>query len=303
MIAIVGSGNSKQTEYITEHLEDDDWILIDTSTFPNSPSVTFDGTRIQFGDIDAASIGAYFVEDYHSDVDEYLDLDSFDDVGSKKIIAYEEKSSFLKSILRIEAERGKYVINRPEVEALHRRKPYQLYCLQQAGLPTPETVHTNDADAVRSTFNEEFIYKSTSGIGKVGLDTKADLAQREETLNHAPVTFQEFVTGADLRAYVLEDEVVAAIRIESSNTVDYRGNETHCEQITLDEKTAQSCITAANVLGMRYTGVDVRHSEDGYAILECNPMAYFAGVETYLGESIISKPLACVLCEHSEPAL
>ena len=99
-------------------------------------------------------------------------------------------------------------------------KPFQLALLKDAGLPVPATRWTNDASEVCSfAAGTRVAYKPVSGGAATRELGKADLARsRLDLLSRSPVTFQTLMPGEDIRVYVLDGEVIAAIQIVSQRT-------------------------------------------------------------------------------------
>ena len=113
-------------------------------------------------------------------------------------------------------------------------KPFQLALLKEAGLPVPATRWTNDASEVCSfAAGARVAYKPVSGGAATRELGEDDLTpSRLDLLSRAPVTFQSLLPGEDIRVYVLDGEVIAAIQIVS-RALDFRGNEERCVRIEL----------------------------------------------------------------------
>lgn len=167
-------------------------------------------------------------------------------------------------------------------------KPFQLALLKQAGLPVPATRWTNDAGAVRSfAVGARIAYKPVSGGAATRELSSDDLAPaRLELLSHAPVTFQTLLPGEDIRVYVLDGAVIAAIRIVS-RALDFRGHEERCVQIELPTAVRQQCVRAAQVIGLRFTGMDLKRDAAGtLRFLELNGSPMFLGFDARAGTDI-----------------
>lgn len=110
--------------------------------------------------------------------------------------------------------------------------------------------------------------------------------------------FQELLPGDDVRVYVIDGQVVCALRIETE-AVDFRQNEQHIEAIELDPELAQICVRAAAVIGLPYTGMDIKADAEGrFKILELNPSAMFLGFEQRAGVDIAGR-LCDALVRHA----
>jgi glutathione synthase/RimK-type ligase-like ATP-grasp enzyme len=85
---------------------------------------------------------------------------------------------------------------------------------------------------------------------------------------------------------VLDGEVIAAIRIVSP-ALDFRGHEERCVQIELPMDVRQQCIRAAQVVGLRFTGMDLKRDAEGsLRFLELNGSPMFLGFDARAGTDI-----------------
>ena len=99
------------------------------------------------------------------------------------------------------------------------------------------------------------------------------------------VLVQKFVAeskGRDIRAIVVGDQVVAAMRRvaqgqEFRSNV-HRGGRT--ESVELDNAYQQVAVRAAQILGLRVAGVDMLEGKDGPQIMEVNSSPGLEGIET-----------------------
>jgi len=167
-------------------------------------------------------------------------------------------------------------------------KPFQLALLKEAGLPVAATRWTNDPSEVRSfAVGARVAYKPVSG-GAATRELRADdlAPSRLDLLSRAPVTFQSLLPGEDIRVYVLDGEVVAAIHIVSP-ALDFRGHEERCVPIELPLAIRQQCIRAAQVIGLRFTGMDLKRDAAGtLRFLELNGSPMFLGFDARAGTDI-----------------
>ncbi|MGD2168113.1 MAG: RimK family alpha-L-glutamate ligase, partial [Gammaproteobacteria bacterium] len=99
------------------------------------------------------------------------------------------------------------------------------------------------------------------------------------------VLVQKFVAeskGKDIRALVIGDEVVAAMRRvaqgqEFRSNV-HRGGVT--EPVHLTDEYRETAVRAAQILGLRIAGVDMLEGKDGPQIMEVNSSPGLEGIET-----------------------
>jgi glutathione synthase/RimK-type ligase-like ATP-grasp enzyme len=170
-------------------------------------------------------------------------------------------------------------------------KPFQLALLHEAGLPVPRTAWTNAPAAVRQLAGDGRVaYKPVVGGAATRELTAADLSdERLDTLSASPVTFQELLPGEDHRVYVLDGEIIAMIQIVTSS-LDYRQHEERCESVVLPAEVQRQCLRAAEVIGLRFTGMDLKRDAAGtLRFLELNPSPMFLGFDLRAGTDIAGR--------------
>ncbi len=200
-----------------------------------------------------------------------------------------EYRGLVTSVLAHLEERGVPVVNPAATQSVHGLKPYQLAAFADADLPVPETLATNDPDAAAAFVERvgDAVYKPVGGGGHARSITPADLdSERLERLANAPVQFQERVPGGNYRLFVVGGDVVATGRIRSEE-LDYRLGEHDVEAATLPPAVERAAVRAADVLDLRFAGVDVIATDDGeFAILEANPSPMFAAFDERAGTDV-----------------
>lgn len=214
---------------------------------------------------------------------------------------FEERNTLLASVLLRWEALGVPIYNPVSIQR-NITKPFQLALLARAGLPVPRTLWTNDPEAVKEFAKSgPVIYKPVQGGAATRELTDQDLSERRlQKLSQAPVTFQERLPGDDIRVYVIDGVIAARFRIVT-DAIDFRQNEKAIERIELPEEVERQCIRAAEVLGLRFTGMDLKGDAEGrLRILELNPSAMFLGFDI-LGKSDILGALTRALVKHLEP--
>lgn len=130
------------------------------------------------------------------------------------------------------------------------------------------------------------LLEGTQGIGVIlAPDTKVAEAVIE-TLHSTRqnVLIQRFVAeskGRDIRAFVLGDRVVAAMR-RSAKGDEFRSNVHRggtTEAIELDEEYQRTAVQAAQIMGLRVAGVDMLEGDDGPLVMEVNSSPGLEGIE------------------------
>lgn len=199
-----------------------------------------------------------------------------------------EYRGLLTSILTHLDRRGVPVVNPPETQSVHGCKPSQLAAFEAADLPVPETVATNDPDAATAFVERvgDAVYKPVGGGGHARSITPEDLDPRRlDRLSNAPVLFQERLDGADYRLFVVDGDVVATGQIRSDE-LDYRLGDHEVAAATLSDEIERAAVRAADVLDLRFAGVDVVAGDDGFGVLEANPSPMFAAFDRQAGTDV-----------------
>jgi glutathione synthase/RimK-type ligase-like ATP-grasp enzyme len=97
--------------------------------------------------------------------------------------------------------------------------------------------------------------------------------------------FQQRIHGDNLRLYVIGGRVVAAGRI-LSNALDYREAEHGVERFEPEPALAKIAVTAAESVGLLFSGVDILAGQDRYVVLEANPSPMFAAFDHLAGTRV-----------------
>lgn len=175
-----------------------------------------------------------------------------------------------------------------------RDKLRSLQVLSRFGIGIPKTTFVRDKKdvmpAIERVGGAPVIIKlieGTQGIGVLLAENKSSASSIIELLQSQKqnVLIQKFVAeskGKDIRAIVVGDQVVAAMRRvaqgqEFRSNV-HRGGRT--EAVELDETFKQAALRAAQIMGLRIAGVDMLESNDGPQILEVNSSPGLEGIET-----------------------
>lgn len=188
-------------------------------------------------------------------------------------------------------------------DAAAAHKPWQLAMAKEAGLAVPETLITNDpaeARAFWAAFPGEVVYKPHTASLHAWRETRILKPQEQafaESVRLAPVIFQKYVPGTDLRITAIGERLFPAeadtkggeyqpdVRLNTNLT--YR---THKLPATVAEKL----LRLMRRLGLEYGAIDMRLTPEGqYVFLEVNPAGQFLYVEMATG-----MPIAAALAEH-----
>ena len=102
------------------------------------------------------------------------------------------------------------------------------------------------------------------------------------------VLVQKFVAeskGKDIRAFVIGDRVVAAMRRVAQGQ-EFRSNVHRggiAEVVELDERYVETAVRAAQILGLQLAGVDMLEGKNGPQIMEVNSSPGLEGIESCTG--------------------
>ncbi len=304
-IVLVGSLDDPHVHAVHEELRarGRDPLIFDALRFPEYLRVSLEQGQAQI-ELDGRQVGrpsAVYVRSlYQSPAGFGVDAEeAMREDWRKTMMVFRERTTLLTSILLRWEALGVPLYNPPSVGA-RITKPHQIALLEAAGLPVPATLWTNDPEAVRRFCGErEAIYKPISGGAETRRVEARDLVdERLDKLRAAPVCFQELLPGRDVRVYVIDGRVVCALRIDTDE-IDFRQHENAIESVELEPEIEAACVRAAEVIGLRYTGMDIKGDAHGrYKILELNPSAMFVGFQARTGVDICGA-LCAALMAHT----
>jgi ribosomal protein S6--L-glutamate ligase len=131
------------------------------------------------------------------------------------------------------------------------------------------------------------LLEGTQGVGVILAESVKIAEAIIETLQSTRqnVLVQKFVSeskGRDIRAFVVGDRVVAAIRRvaqgqEFRSNV-HRGGKT--ELVVLDETYCETAVRCTQIMGLRVAGVDMLESNEGPQVMEVNSSPGLEGIES-----------------------
>ncbi len=131
------------------------------------------------------------------------------------------------------------------------------------------------------------LLQGTQGIGVMIANSMEEITTLLNTfwdLGH-DVLLQEFIKeskGRDVRALVVGDKVVAAMRRQAKSG-EFRSNIHRGAEgtpVTLSREYVETAVKAARIVGLEVAGVDMLESKSGPMIMEVNSSPGFEGIET-----------------------
>ncbi|WP_406002751.1 MvdC/MvdD family ATP grasp protein [Streptomyces sp. NBC_00829] len=182
-------------------------------------------------------------------------------------------------------------VNPPALDGIAHHKPYQWEVARRTGLTLPRTLVTNHPEKARRFIREtgvgRTVFKAFIASADAWRETRLvraeDLAVLD-SVRYAPVIFQEFVPGTDLRVTIVGERVFAA-EIDASETsypVDMRMavNEARVRPVVLPSELTGRLLRLMRSLSLVYGAVDLRRRPSGeYVFLEVNPAGQWLFVE------------------------
>lgn len=184
-----------------------------------------------------------------------------------------------------------------------RDKLRSMQILARAGVGMPKTAFTNYSEDVPAMIQQVGgapviikLLEGTQGLGVVLAETEKAAQSVIEAFHNlkARIIVQEFIAeskGADLRAFVVNGEVVGAMKRQGkegefrSNL--HRGGTGKLVKLTRAEKAA--ALLATKALGLGIAGVDMLQSKRGPLVLEVNSSPGLEGIEKATGLDIAGK--------------
>lgn len=209
-------------------------------------------------------------------------------------------ATFSLAVLRQFEQMGVFTINHSNAISLSRDKLRTLQVLSRRNIGIPPSAFvfqkSDILPAISKLGGVPIIIKllhGTQGIGVMLVENEQSAEAILETLYVAQkeVLIQKFVSesrGTDIRAFVVGDRVVAAMR-RKANGGEFRSNihrGATSEAITLDPEYENIAVRAAHIIGLKVAGVDILESNDGPKVMEINSSPGLEGIETTTGVDI-----------------
>lgn len=171
----------------------------------------------------------------------------------------------------------------------------QILARHDIGMPETAFVR-NRADvrpAINSVGGAPVVIKLLEGTQGVGVILAPQIKIAEaiiETLHstNQNVLIQRFVaesSGTDIRALVVGDRVVAAMR-RTAKGDEFRSNVHRggtVESVQLDAAFEQAAVRSAQIMGLKVAGVDMLESDEGPLVMEVNSSPGLEGIEHATG--------------------
>jgi len=166
---------------------------------------------------------------------------------------------------------------------------------------------TEDADEALKAFHElggDVVVKPIFGSRGIGATRITDpevayTAFRTITFYHGVIYIQEFVPHgfSDIRAFVVGDRVVAAMRRVAQSWKTNYSQGARPEPIKLDSQLEELAIKSAQLIKCKIAGVDILESPKGPLIVEVNSQPGWRGLQSVTRVNIADAIVDFVLSE------
>jgi RimK family alpha-L-glutamate ligase len=209
-------------------------------------------------------------------------------------------------LYKLERE-GFYVIN-PAEAIEHCVDKYDiLSILEDNGVPVPRTFATESANEAVKAFAElggNVVVKPIFGSRGIGATRVTDpeialTVFKAITFQHGVIYLQEFVPHghSDIRAFVVDDQVIAAMRREADGWKTNYSQGARPAPITLSKEFEELAVKSSMAVGCKISGVDILEGPDGPKICDVNSQPGWKGLEMVTKVNIAEEIVKFMLFE------
>ncbi len=202
---------------------------------------------------------------------------------------------------------GLYVINPPEAIEHCVDKYDILAILEENGIHVPRTAATENVDEALKAFDElggDVIVKPIFGSRGMGATRVVDREVastifRAITFHHGVIYIQEFVPHgySDVRAFVIGDRVVAAMRRVATNWKTNYSQGARPMSLELEKTLDEIAVKSAKLVGCKVAGVDILESPMGPIVVDVNSQPGWKGLQSVTRVNVADEIVAFVLSE------
>jgi len=218
-----------------------------------------------------------------------------------------EEIVFRMDILHRLQRMGLYIVNPPEAIERCVDKYAILAILEENGIPVPRTVVTESQDEALRAFHDlggDVIVKPIFGSRGVGSTRISDpeIAQTvfsAITFYHGVIYIQEYVPHgfSDIRAFVIGDQVAAAMRRVATSWKTNYSQGARPEPIKLDSEMEELAVKSAKLIKCKVAGVDILEAPKGPLIVEVNSQPGWRGLQSVTSVNIAEAIVDFVISE------
>ena len=218
-----------------------------------------------------------------------------------------EEIIFRMNLLHKLERAGMLIINPPLAIERSVDKYCSLTIFQENGIPVPKTAVTEDHDEALKCFQElggDVVVKpvfGSRGVGATRIDDPDIAARIFRTISfyHGVLYLQKFIPhgDSDIRAFVIGDQVIAAMRRISSNWKTNVSLGAKPVSINLSSELEKLAIKAAKVIGCKVAGVDLMEGSNGPVVIEINSQPGWKGLQSVTKVNIADEIISYILSE------
>jgi ribosomal protein S6--L-glutamate ligase/tetrahydromethanopterin:alpha-L-glutamate ligase len=191
---------------------------------------------------------------------------------------------------------GVRLVNTPATIERTVDKYYTSTLLEDAGIPTPRTVVTENLDQALAAFENlggDVVIKplfGSEGRGMVRV-SDADTARRvllALELGRYVYYLQQFVAhdNQDVRVFVVGGQVVSAMVRHGTSWKTNVAQGATAAPLLPDDLLSDLALRATRAVGADYAGVDILATQDGYTVIEVNGIPGWRGLQSVTHPSI-----------------
>ncbi len=210
------------------------------------------------------------------------------------------KTFYGTSVVRQFEVMGTFPLNESTAITRSRDKLRSMQLLSRKGIGLPLTSFAHSAKDVKGIIDlvggaplVVKLLEGTQGIGVVLCETDKAAESVIEAFRglDANILVQQFIKeagGADVRAFVVGDKVVAAM-LRQGAPGEFRSNLHRggsAEKIKLSPEERSTAVRSAKAMGLRVCGVDMLRSSHGPVVMEVNSSPGLQGIESATGKDV-----------------
>jgi RimK family alpha-L-glutamate ligase len=205
---------------------------------------------------------------------------------------------------------GMPIINPPLSIERSVDKYHTLALFEEHGLPVPQTVVTESLDEAMKGFDDlgtDVVIKPLFGSRGIGSTRVSDRDVAERLFRailfyHGVLYLQRFIPhgDSDVRAFVVGDRIVAAMRRMASNWKNNVSLGAKPVAFNCPEEMEKLAVGASEILGCKIAGVDILESDNGPVIIELNSQPGWRGLQTVASINIADEIVNFVISETKD---
>lgn len=218
-----------------------------------------------------------------------------------------EEIIFCLDVLHRLEKLGTFIVNPPKSIEISVDKYYSLTLLEDAGIPVPRTIATEDPEEALKAFRElggDVVVKPLFGSRGIGSTRISDpeiaiRIFRALAYHHNIIYIQEYIEHgfSDIRAFVIGDQVIASMRREAESWKTNISRGARPKPVKLSQELEDLAVKIVKVIGCKIAGVDILESKEGPLVVEVNSQPGWRGLQTVTKVNIAEEIVKYVISE------